>query len=118
MNIALWALQILLALLFLAAGGSKAFKTTNFKASMDWTKNYSDGQIKLIGWLEILGAIGLILPMAINVAPILTPLAAIGLALTMIFAAILHAKRKENKNMVSTIIILIIAVIIAVGRFM
>lgn len=118
MNIALWALQILLALLFLAAGGNKAFNTTNFKASMDWTKNYSDGQIKLIGWLEILGAIGLVLPMAINVAPILTPLAAIGLALTMIFAAILHAKRKENKNMVSNIIILIIAVIIAVGRFM
>ncbi len=117
MNIAFWALQILLALLFLAAGGNKAFQTTGFKAKMAWTENYSDGQIKLIGWLEILGAIGLVLPMALNIAPILTPLAAIGFALIMIFAVILHAKRKENKEIVMNIIILIIAVIIAVGRF-
>lgn len=117
MNIALWIVQILLAILFLMAGSKKAFQTEQAKNSMDWAKNVSNGKFVAIGVAEILGAIGLVLPWALDIVPILTPLAAVGLALIMIFAAMLHAKRKENKSVMSNIIILVLALIVVIGRF-
>ena len=116
MNIALWIVQILFALLFLMAGGKKAFQAEQTKKSMDWAKDVSNSKLIAIGVAEILGAIGLILPWALDIVPILTPLAAIGLALIMIFAALLHGKRKENKAIVSNLIILILAVVVVIGR--
>lgn len=70
--------------------------------------------IVFVGIVEILGAIGLILPWLLDIAPILTPLAAIGIAIIMVLAAIYHGKRKES--IVVNIIILVLALFVAIGR--
>lgn len=95
-TIALWIINILLALVFLSAGAMHAFRPRQALAeTMAWTADSSDAMVKTIGALELLGAIGLILPLATGIAPILTPIAAIGLAIVMIGAIATHARRKE-----------------------
>lgn len=71
--------------------------------------------MRAIGAVEALGAIGLVLPWATGIAPILTPLAAVGLAITMVLAGVVHLRRKENFAI--NLVLLAMAVIVAVGRF-
>jgi uncharacterized membrane protein YphA (DoxX/SURF4 family) len=73
--------------------------------------------IKARGVLEILAAIGLILPAALDIAPILVPLAATGLVLMMIGAIIVHSRRKETQALPINIILLLLAAFVAWGRF-
>jgi uncharacterized membrane protein len=73
--------------------------------------------VKTIGVLEILAAIGLIVPALSGVAPVFVPLAAVGLALVMFGAAVLHARRKEIPNIFIALIILALAAFVAWGRF-
>jgi uncharacterized membrane protein YphA (DoxX/SURF4 family) len=119
MNIVLWILQILLALAFGMAGVMKLAqpKEKLAAAGMGWTEDVSPGVIKLIGALELLAAIGLILPAATGIAPILTPLAAVGLVLIMIGAAITHGRRKENQMILVNGVLLVLAAVVAWGRF-
>ncbi|MEH7249308.1 DoxX family protein [Neobacillus niacini] len=117
MNIALWIVQILLGLMFLFAGSSKAFSYEKTKASMPWVQDYSRSLVIFIGVAELLGGLGLILPYALGIAPILTPIAAIGIAVIMILAAGLHIKRKENQAIGMNIILLALALFVAIGRF-
>lgn len=118
MNIALWIVQGLLALFFLMAGVMKATQPKEKLAgNMAWVEDFSAGQVKTIGILEILGAIGLILPPVIGILPWLVPVAAIGLALTMIGAIIVHLRRGEYMMIVVNIILLAMAVFVAYGRF-
>jgi len=79
-----WVLQGLLAFAFAGAGSMKLMKSGEELAGMGmgWTEDFSAGQIKTIGALELLGALGLILPVALNIVPILTGVAAAGLLLT------------------------------------
>src|SRR3954470_16085844 len=96
MNIALWVLQILLAIAFAFAGFTKLARSKDqLRAQMGWVEDVSDSTVKLVGAVELLAAIGLILPAATGIAPWLTPLAAVGLAIVMVLAAIVHARRKE-----------------------
>lgn len=117
MNIALWIVQILLGLMFLMAGSMKAFAYEKVKASMPWVKDSSKGLVTFIGVAELLGGLGLILPYATKIDPILTSAAALGLALVMILAAGFHAKRKENQSVGMNIILLALALLVAVGRW-
>ncbi|HET7901849.1 MAG TPA: DoxX family protein, partial [Candidatus Nanopelagicales bacterium] len=71
----------------------------------------------LIGVLEVLGAIGLILPGITGIAPFLVPLAATGLALLMIGAIVVHARRGERQPIGANIVLLLLAVFVAWGRF-
>jgi uncharacterized membrane protein YphA (DoxX/SURF4 family) len=112
MNIALWIVQIILALMFLMAGATKVFQYEKFKASMP-----SKGLVTFIGVAELLGGLGLILPYATGTAPILTPIAALALGVIMILAAGLHAKRKEYKGIGMNIILLALALFVAIGRW-
>lgn len=120
MNIVLWIVQGLLAAMFLMAGFMKLSQPKDqLKEKIgDWVDGFSDSSIKAIGLLEILGAIGLILPMVTGIAPILTPLAAAGLILTMIGAIIVHVNRKEMKALPMNFILLALAAFVVVGRFM
>jgi hypothetical protein len=119
MNIALWVLQGLLALVFLAAGG---FKVASPKAKlvanphMAWASDFSEGQIKLIGLAEVAGAIGLIAPWATKIAPILTPVAAACLGVIMFGAARVHAVRKEPT--VPPLVLAAICAGVVIGRFL
>ncbi|MCP4428830.1 MAG: DoxX family protein [Chloroflexi bacterium] len=118
MNIVLWVVQGLLAVMFLMTGGMKVMKAKEEMAErMAWVNDFSANTIKTIGVLEILGAVGLILPAATGILPWLTPVAAIGLVLTMIGAAITHARRGENSMIGTNVALLVLAAFVAYGRF-
>ncbi|MFI0968443.1 DoxX family protein, partial [Streptomyces sp. NPDC021080] len=73
--------------------------------------------VRFIGIVEFAAALGLILPAATGIAPVLTPLAATGLAVTMILAAVAHARRKEPSAIVFNAVLLVLAALVAWGRF-
>jgi uncharacterized membrane protein YphA (DoxX/SURF4 family) len=119
MNIALWVITALLALVFLGAGTMKIVQPKAKLASSGqaWVEDFSDGAVKGIGVLEILGALGLILPAVLNITTVLVPTAAAGLLLLMIGAAITHARRGEMPNVIINIVLGILAAGIAIARF-
>ncbi len=118
MNVVLWIVQGLLAIAFLMAGGMKLMQPKEKMAEkMGWVEDFSQGQIRTIGMLEVLGALGLILPGITGILPILTPLAAVGLGLTMIGAARTHAQRGENQMIGMNVMLLVLAAVVAYGRF-
>jgi uncharacterized membrane protein YphA (DoxX/SURF4 family) len=73
--------------------------------------------VTFIGVSELLGGLGLIIPYATGIAPILTPIAALGLGLVMILAAGFHVKRKEKQVIGMNIILLALAIFVAIERF-
>ena len=123
MNIALWILQGFLAIIFLIAGGIKVIKSKDeLKAlggeKMNWVDSTSAISVKLIGTLEVLAAIGLILPQLTGIMPGLVPLAALGLVSTMIGAMIIHQLRGEGpKAIMPVVILLLMAAFTTYGRF-
>lgn len=120
MNIALWIGQGLLALVYLAAGGIKVAQSREklvASGRFDWMKDNSDAAVKAIGTVEILGALGVILPELTGIAPILTPIAAVGLAVVQIFALRVHLTRNERQPLPVNVILLVLAALVAVGRF-
>ena len=119
MNIALWIVAGILAFAFLAAGAMKLVRNKQqlVDAGMGWVADSSPGFVKTIGVLEILAAIGLIVPALTGIAPVFVPLAAVGLVLVMLGAAVLHARRKEFANIAIAVVILAFAAFVAWGRF-
>jgi len=119
MNVALWIVQGILAVMFLMVGMMKLTKSKEEMADSNaWVEDFSQRQVRGIGILEILGAVGLILPILLGILPILTPIAAIGLSLTMAGAFLTHLRRKELVPMgVMNIVLFGMAIFVAVGRF-
>ena len=118
MNVALWIAAVVLALAMLAAGfGKLTTAKEKLVARMAWAEDFSPGVIKLIGGLEVLAAIGLILPGITGIAPILVPLAATGVAIIMIGAIITHIRRGESKEILPSAVLLALAIFVAWGRF-
>src|ERR1051326_1542835 len=116
MNVFLWILQALLAALFVAAGATKLSQSKDkLRPRMGWVDQFSDGSVKLIAAADLLGGLGLALPWALGIAKVLTPLAAVGLAILMVGAVITHTRRKEPAYMQAVLGIL--AIVIAIGRF-
>lgn len=119
MNIILWILQGLLAAMYLMAGQMKTFTPDKVRANpqMTWATDKSDSYIRFIGIAELLGAIGLILPLITGVLPWLTVLAAIGLALIQTLAIFtVHLPKKEYQVIPVNIVLLAFAVFVAFGR--
>lgn len=119
MNTVLWIITGVLAVAFLAAG---LFKLTQPKAALmaagqGWVEDFNPALIKGIGVLEIAGATGLVLPAVLDIAPVLVPIAAVCLGLTMVGAAATHLRRKELPMMASNLVLLIGCVVVAWGRF-
>ncbi|WP_436757537.1 DoxX family protein [Streptosporangium sp. V21-05] len=118
MNIVLWVVQGLLALAFLFAGYTKATKSrADLSGQMPWVEDFSDGQVKIIGILEVLAAFGLILPAVTGILPVLTPIAAAALAVTMVGALVVHLRRKEYPGIVVNVVLLLLSAFVAWGRF-
>ena len=119
MNIALWIVQILVALAFLMSGGMKVSQPIDkLKSNMAWTARTTPGIVRLIGTLEILGALGLILPAVTHILPWLTPVAAVGLVFTMIGASIVHVRLKEFSRLGAPLLLFLLALFIVYGRFL
>jgi uncharacterized membrane protein YphA (DoxX/SURF4 family) len=117
MNIALWIAQGLLALMFLMAGSMKALQYEKAKASLAYVKEVPKGLITFIGVAEMLGAVGVVLPLLLGLPAILTPLAAGGLALVMLLAAGFHLKRGEHQAIVMNLVLGAVAAFVAYGRW-
>jgi uncharacterized membrane protein YphA (DoxX/SURF4 family) len=120
MNLALWITAGLLAVIFLAAGGGKLIMPKEKLAAFPgggWVEDFSAGSVKAIGVFEVLAAVGLILPAALDIAPVLVPLAAVGLVLLMVGAIITRLRRHEAAVIVAELAYLALAVFVAWGRF-
>jgi hypothetical protein len=120
-NVALWIAQGLLALVYLVAGGLKVVRPRGqlvASGNFDWMKDSSDAGVKAVGLVEILGALGVILPWLTGIAPILTPLAAIGLVVVQIGALRVHLVRNERQPLPANVLLLLLAAFVAVGRFL
>jgi hypothetical protein len=120
-NIALWTAQGLLALVYLAAGGLKVVRPREqlvASGNFDWMKDSSDAGVQAVGLVEILGALGVILPWLTGIAPILTPIAAVGLVVVQIGALRVHLVRNERQPLPANVLLLLLAAFAAVGRFL
>ncbi len=117
MNKKLWGAQVLLAVLFLLAGGMKIVTpAADMAAQATWVEHVPPWAPKVIGVLEVAGAIGLVAPAATGIMPVLTPAAAAGLALTMAGASVLHIRLGEYANLVPPLVLLALCLFVARGR--
>ncbi|MCW6003437.1 DoxX family protein [Micromonospora sp. CPCC 205371] len=118
MNVFLWIVQAVLAALFVMAGVMKSTQPKEkLQPRLPYVEDLSAGTVKFIGVVELLGGLGLILPAATGIAPILTPIAATGLALVMVGAAATHIRRREPSGVAFNAVIFALAVLVAWGRF-
>lgn len=118
MIIAVWIASGLLALAYLAAGGQKVriAKDEAF-VTFPWAERGGLGLLRAIGAVEILGALGLILPALTGILPILAPIAASCLVLVQIVAVVLHVRRDEFKALPVNAVLLLLALFVAIARF-
>ena len=120
MNIALWIAQILLAAMYGMAGSMKAFQPAKVRENpqMTWAKNRSNGFIRFVVISELLGALGLILPLVTGILPWLTVLAAVGLLLIQLLAIFTeHLPKKEYNVIPINVVLIAFSAFIAIGRW-
>jgi hypothetical protein len=120
MNLALWIVAGVLAFAYLVGGASKLImpkeKVATFRGG-GWVEDFSAGSVRAIGALEVLGAVGLVLPAALDIAPVLVPLAALGLVMIMVGAVVTRIRRHEVMFMVGDLVYLALAGFVVWGRF-
>jgi uncharacterized membrane protein len=117
MNRALWILQIVFGLYFIAIGVVHFVLPSDLPDQMAWMYELSDSMHIIAGTLEILGGFGLILPSVTRIRPVLTPSAAGGLALLMVAAAIWHAQQGHGSNIPMNMVFAGLMAAVAYGRF-
>jgi hypothetical protein len=120
LNLALWIATGLLAAVLLVSS-AKLFvpkeKMAAMGAATSWVEDFSPGALKAIGALELLAAAALILPAALDIAPVLVPLAATGAVLLFVGAVITRLRRGEKATIVGDLVYLAMAAFVAWGRF-
>jgi hypothetical protein len=117
MNTTLWIVQGLLGFAMLASGSMKMIRSKEqLAAKMTWVEDFSPSSIRLIGLSEVLGALGVVLPAATGILPILTPIAAAGLLIIMLGAVYTHVRRKESGHAIPSLVLAGLATLIAYGR--
>ncbi|MEW2399223.1 DoxX family protein [Streptomyces sp. NPDC046862] len=120
MNLALWIAAGLLAAVALTGGISKTFVPKEKLAAAHgggWTEDAGTGFVKTLGVLELLAAVGLILPAVVDVAPVLAPVTAVCWLLLMVGAMITHGRRGESGFVMLNLIYFLLAAFVAWGRF-
>jgi hypothetical protein len=115
-NISLWVAQIILSVLMLMGTVMKFMPIEKISAMMPWTGQLPAIVVRLLGLIDLLGAIGLILPALLNIKPQLTVWAAIGIILLMLCAIVFHVSRGEASVIGFNILIVALALFIAWGR--
>lgn len=109
MIIAFWIVAGLAAIVLFVAGAVKLVRPIAAlkAAGMGWVDDYSSTVVKLIALAEVMGALGLILPVATGIAPILSPIAGVALAIVMVGAVGVLRRRKES--VVGPIVVAVLA---------
>lgn len=117
MDLLLWVVAWSLAALMLMVGMAKLTRSRGqLQEQMDWVNDFSMRSIRLIGIAELAAAVALVVPPLLGVAEFLTPLAAAGVVLLMVGAALVHVRRHENGMMLVNLVIAAMGTFIAVGR--
>jgi uncharacterized membrane protein YphA (DoxX/SURF4 family) len=118
-TLALWVAQVLLAVAFGAAGFMKLTQPlAALSSAMAWVDASPELLVRFIGLAEVAGALGMILPAATRILPLLTPLAAVGFATIQVLAIGLHASRGETAmTLPVNLALLALALIVVWGRF-
>jgi hypothetical protein len=119
-DVALWIVAGLLASVLAFSGSAKLFVEKKRLADVPlggWTADASVGFVKALGVLELMAAVGLILPAVLDIAPVLVPVAATGVVLLMIGAMATHGRRHEPAGVMLNLIYLAMAAFVAWGRF-
>jgi len=117
LHVGLWIAQIALAVFFALAGFVHGVLPIEQTAkSARWAADLPVLLVKFIGAAEIAGAIGLIVPAAFRVLPMLTPLAALGLATIMALAIPFHISRGETRIIGMHVVVGLLAVFVGWGR--
>jgi uncharacterized membrane protein YphA (DoxX/SURF4 family) len=120
MNLALWIIASALAVVFALSGLMKLGMSKDklvASSNMGWAEGFSQTQIRWIGAAELCGAVGLIAPAVVHIAPVLVPIAAIGLLLVMVGAAVVHGRRGEVPMVAMNVLLFALAAVVAWGRF-
>lgn len=118
-TIGLWVAQVLLAIVYLMAGGMKLSQPMTGLAAMGmgYATALPEPFVRFVGLMEVLGATGLILPSVTRILPWLTPLAAVGLSVVQVSAIILHATRGETAmTLPLNLVLLGLALFVVWGR--
>ena len=117
LHVTLWMAQLLLALVFGMAGIMKSTQpVAELAVAMSWTGDVPAALVRFIGASELAAALGLVLPAATRIRPLLTPLAAIGLALVMVLASLFHISRGEWFALPLNLVLGSLAAFVAWGR--
>ena len=121
MDTLLWTMAIVLATAFTIGGLTQILlpkgRYRELSVTQHWLDDYTAGQLKAIGTIKTVGALGLVLPAAVGVAPVLVPLAASGLVLFMTGAGTTRFRRREYTLLVGDLFFLVTFAFIAWGRF-
>jgi uncharacterized membrane protein YphA (DoxX/SURF4 family) len=116
-NAVLWLLQIVLALAFLALGLLMVTRSRERLLRVaGWVEDFPEWVVTTIGVLELLGAVGVVLPGVLGVAGVLVPVAALGLVVLLIGAIVTHLLRGEQDEVGMPVALLIAAAVVAAGR--
>ena len=117
MNLVLWVAQVILGLAFFGAGFDQAFVYDDAGRRMAWVAALPKKMAVALGVLEMIGAIGLIVPAWTGIMPWLTPTAALALAVLMAVAIMYHVRRNEIPQIAFSATFGIVSAVVAVGRF-
>lgn len=119
MNVALWIVAGLMSAACLSGGAMKVLQPREKLAEgqWKWAEDFGDSTVKTIGVLEILAAVGLVLPAVVDVAPVLVPVTAVCMGVLMVCAMVTHGRRKETQAVVVNVVLLAVFAFLAWGRF-
>lgn len=118
LNIGLWIVQVSLLGIYGSYGVYKTFFTAKAKEKMAWTNGRSDNFIKFVGVAELLGAVGVVLPMVTGILPMVTVIAAVGLTLVQGFAIFTeHLPKKEYKFLPLNVYFAAMSIFVIIGRW-
>ncbi|MEU0269932.1 DoxX family protein [Nocardioides sp. NPDC006303] len=118
MNIALWIVAGIFGVAYVAGGIVKlTMSYEKYAAKLGWPGDFTPGNVRFMGVVEILGGIGLVLPGLVGVAPVLVPVAASCMALYMAGAITERLRRGEYKELLGDLLFLAAMVFVAWGRF-
>jgi DoxX-like family len=119
-NLALWIVAGLLATVLLFSSAKLVVpkeKLAGMGTATRWVEDFSPGALKAIGALELLAAAGLILPAALDIAPVLVPVTATGVVVLFVGAVITRLRRGERMTILFDLVYLAMAAFVAWGRF-
>ncbi len=116
MNAILWIFQISLMLMFIMDGVLKAFQYDIAKANIPWVNDVPKGLVIFIGYVEVLCALGLVLPLAISNVSFIIPVASLVLSILMLFATVFQYKRNDFQSVPIVFALFLVALFVTVGR--